>query len=289
MMKKKLIITGPMRSGTTLVANFLNSVSTFSVYRDFLHVKRVRDAAGVEHIGESLGPAEKKRAKRKHNRMTSLLPVDNADFFVDSWPWHTVLGYYVNFLSYLRDGKEVIGHKTTHAGEVLNQLLASVPGLRAIYVVRDPRDVVISAARKWPHQQRGQTGRVMQRWKVGLNEALKAKSNHEERIYLLRFEDLVLRPNSEIDHLQEFLGVSMSMPEQLVEYGNVWKGNSSFEEVDDLLDTSAVGRWKTKRPWLKQVEEYCGALMSELAYNVSEGTSQKVHLWGQEEPPSIQV
>lgn len=284
-----LIITGPMRSGTTLAANFLNSVPALSVYRDFLHIKRVRDAAGVESMHEILGTAEKKRAKRKHNEMTSRLPVDDEGFFVDSWTWATVLEYYVDFLSRLRDGKELIGHKTTHAGDILDRLLASLPGLKAIYVVRDPRDVVISAARKWPHQRRGQTGLVMKGWRSGLSAAVKAKENHEENIYLLRFEDLVLRTDLETDRLREFLGVPVPTPDQLVEYGNVWKGNSSFEEKGGLLDESAVGRWKTERPWLKQVEDYCGALMEKLAYNVLEDTSERADLWAQEEPPSIQI
>lgn len=278
-----------MRGGTTLAANFLNSVSAVSVYRDFLHVKRVRDAAGVDSVYEILGTAQKKRAKRKHNKMTSGLPVDDESFLVDSWTWATVLEYYVGFLSRLRDGEEVIGHKTTHAGDILDGLLASVPGLKAIYVVRDPRDVAISAARKWPHQRRGQTGLVMKGWKSGLEAAIEAKENHGENMYLLRFEDLVLRTDSETDHLREFLGVPVPMPDQLVEYGNVWKSNSSFEEADDLLDESTVGRWKTKRPWLRQVEDYCGVLMDKLAYNVSEDISERVDLWTRKEPPSIQV
>lgn len=279
------------------MANLLNSLSKTSVYRDFLHIKRVRDAAGVGCIDESLGPAEKKKAKDRHNELASLIPGNDERFFVGLWTWKTILEYYVGFMSRLQDGEKVIGHKTTHAEEVLDQLLASVPDLRAIYVVRDPRDVVTSAARKWPYQRRGQTGRVIQGWKAGLVETLKARNKHEERIYLLRFEDLVLRPNSEIEHLQKFLGVSLSMPEQLVEYGNVWKGNSSFQETDDLLDTSAVGRWKTKRPWLKQVEDRCGDLMDALAYStsksnsnsVSKDSSRKKHIWVEEDPPSIQV
>lgn len=93
-MANRLIITGRMRSGTTLAANFLNSVSAISVYRDFLHVKRVKDAAGVESVYEILGTAEKKRAKRKHNEMTSGLPVDDEGFLVNSWRWATILEYY---------------------------------------------------------------------------------------------------------------------------------------------------------------------------------------------------
>lgn len=200
----------------------------------------------------------------------------------------SILEYYVDFLSRLWDGEEVIGHRTTHAGDMLDELLASVPGLKAIYVIRDPRDVAISAARKWPHQRRGQTGLVIKGWRAGLSAAVEAKANHEENIYLLRFEDLVLRTDSETDRLREFLGVPVPTPDQLVEYGNMWKSNSSFKERGDLLDESAVGRWKTRRPWLRQIENCCGALMDKLAYNV-EATSERIDLWAQEEPPSIQV
>ena len=33
---KKILITGYMRSGTTLLANFLNAQNNFLIYRDFL-------------------------------------------------------------------------------------------------------------------------------------------------------------------------------------------------------------------------------------------------------------
>ena len=37
-MPQKLMITGEKRSGTTLIANFLNAQRGFTVYRDFLHI-----------------------------------------------------------------------------------------------------------------------------------------------------------------------------------------------------------------------------------------------------------
>jgi len=276
-MAEKLMVTGQMRSGTTLAANFLNSIPKFRVYRDFLHVERVMEAAGVKSIDEKLGRLEGQNAKRKHNSMTKKLPLNEEVFFVDEWKYKSTLEYYMDFLNRMEEGEErVVGHKTTQAWNGLEEVLSSVSDLRAIYVVRDPRDVVVSSARKWP-QRRAKW--VAESWKEGLEKTLKLKDKFGDRVYVLRFEDLVLNPDEEISHLQGFLEVPMSMPDRLIEYGQVWKSNSSFEETEDLLDTSAVGRWKRRRPWLgKWVERNYGRVMRGTGYGVPEHVPAKTYL-----------
>jgi hypothetical protein len=279
-MSAKVIITGRMRSGTTLVSNFLNSNEKFSIYRDFLHVKRVKDVAGVDKINETISNTGKERAKNKHNSMTSKLPVEGRErFFVDEWEWDTVLEYYNEFLDRIKNGDKVVGHKTTQAWNVLEEVLASVPNLKSIYVVRDPRDVVVSSVRKWPYERRGNFENICKDWNEGVEEALTVKRKFENRLYLLKFEDLVLHVNEEVECLQEFLGVPVTVPEELMEYGHSWKSDSSFGKGNSLLNASAVGRWKVRRPWVgKKAEENCKVYMNKFGYEVPITVSMEAYI-----------
>ena len=260
-----------MRSGTTLAANFLNSISGFTVLRDFLHIERLRKAAQCEHIKESLSEAQKQRAMRKHNQMTKKIPYKENKFMLESWRFQSIHSFYNHFLTLLEEqGGRVVGHKTTNAHNVLSQVLSATSDLKAIYVVRDPRDVVVSASSKWPHEKRGQLENVCSNWNDGLEEALMLKNRFESRLYILRFEDLVIHTGMEINHLARFIGTEVERPKELKEYGRPWGGNSSFENGSALFDTTAVGRWETRRPWIKkQVEESCGHLMNKVGYDMN--------------------
>jgi len=260
-----------MRSGTTLISNFLNSNRGFKVYRDFLHIGRLKDAVNANSLEEDLSDNQKKKAKRKHNEMAEKLPITDDSFFVDEFEHKKLKDYYFSSLQKMEcKSREVVGHKTTQAWDVVEEALSAIPDLKVIYMVRDPRDVAVSAARKWPHEKRGQTDNVCKQWRKGVNEALRCRRRNQDRVLVLKFEDFLTNTEKALNDLSALLGVKVSVPERMMEYGKPWRDNSSFKKkTEQLLDSSAVGRWKTQRPWIgRKVESECGSIMHKMGYKV---------------------
>lgn len=273
----KAFITGQMRSGTTLISNFLNSNRKISVYRDFIHIQRLKESVDVDSLEEDLEEEQQKEAKERHNGLAEKLPTEDRRFFIQEWTYKNLADYYDSYLEELgRENEHVVGHKTTQAWDVMGELLSLFPDLKIIYMVRDPRDVAVSSARKWPHGGRGQTDTVCRWWKAGLQKARRCRQREEHRVLLLKFEDLLTNTDKAMDELTAFLETDVSIPKQMTEYGQVWRGNSSFENREQLLDPSSVGRWKERRPWVgKEVEGKCGPLMREMGYEVPQSVDMK--------------
>lgn len=274
----KVFITGQMRSGTTLISNLLNSNEEISIYRDFIHIQRIKESVGVKSLKKSLRKEQQKEAKERHNGLAKKIPTEDKRFFIQRWTYENLADYYESFLEDLRQKNErIVGHKTTQAWDVMGDILYLFPELKIIYMVRDPRDIAVSSARKWPHGGRGQPGTVCRWWREGVQEALRCRRHTEGRVFLLKFEDLLTNTDKTLDDLSTFLESEVAIPEEMTEYGQVWRGNSSFENREQLLDPSPVGRWKERRPWIgKEVEARIGPLMREMGYKVPKLIERKV-------------
>jgi hypothetical protein len=272
---KKVIITGSMRSGTTLLANFLNAQNRCTVYRDFLHVQRTRDALGVEGFDTPLGIEEKKQALVDHLRRTRNISSDDLPdaVFPDRWVYDTLVDYYTAMLEAIAaDGDILTGHKSTGAEAALGDLFPLVDDLVAIYIVRDPRDMCLSARRKWPNKPRGDLFDSCRRW-VSSYQSYRDIADQDrfaDRIHLIRYEDLILRTAPTLQALSDFLGYPIQPVSHHLDIHSPWKGNSSFRDNNRLFDSTGIGRWREQAPWLGHIVEHeCTPLFQEGGYRVT--------------------
>ena len=270
----KLLITGERRSGTTLVANLLNAQERITVYRDFLNIDRLKRRMAIASLVDSLSTTQRARlicelshydyddAKFEFATAMQLQPTD----------FGTLLEFYLYVLRRIaKPGDVAAGHKTTMAHSIVGNLLELVPDLKVIYVVRDPRDVVSSALKRF-------TGETLfdfaESWlqSYAVMQGYLGNPEIAPRIMILRYEDLLLQKDQTLPRIAEFLGVDrIVIPETMTDYGEEWRGNSSFGELKETLDTTPIGRWRSQNPRAGRVAEILlFDAMIEAGYEMSE-------------------
>jgi len=253
----KLLITGEMRSGTTLLANFLDAQENFTIYRDFLHIDRLRGRIGVTSTIENLTTLQKTRLIYSFNYD------DNAKlgFTVDLLPteFSNLIEFYQNILEKITQPEDVVvGHKTTRAYAIVDELVKFVPDFKVIFVLRDPRDVVSSAIERWGNMHDRSVFHYIENWLQSWTVIEKYKHDHKlaSKVFVLRYEDLVLHTDRTLLHVAQFLGVGkLTVPKMMNDYGSDWFHNSSFGELEGIFDPSPIGRWRDRNSRFGRVSE----------------------------------
>jgi hypothetical protein len=127
----------------------------------------------------------------------------------------------------------------------LDTALELWPDTRAIYIVRDPRDVYVSFRRKRRTRAKGlsvMTFAIRMRRSVASWQRFVAA--HPDRGLLLRYEDLVQKPEESMRAVAKFLGIEWT--DALLQptlHGQLWGGNSMFTETHQGVSASPVGRF----------------------------------------------
>lgn len=177
------------------------------------------------------------------------------------------------------EGKPRWGCKSTFMVDHHADVLAEYPDARFVWLVRDPRDVAASAKRAvfgpchprltaelWERQQRCALG--------ALHECGPGV------VYLLRYEDLVARPEEEIAKLCTFAGEPFQ-PEMLDFHRSeaaqrTARLSESWRNTDRPIAAASVGKYQQRLTVAeqRQVERAAGPMMRQLGYpTAEEGTS----------------
>jgi hypothetical protein len=153
-----------------------------------------------------------------------------------------------------RQGKRIPCEQTPRNVFFLREILAVFPDARVVVVVRDPRGVFASQKDKWkvtaygPHPVRAAERR---RWRVNSHPvaialqwraAVRAGERFadDERVFVLRFEDLVERAVPTVHELCRFLGLDVD--EAMLDVPHI---GPNFERTGRRgLDPSEAGRWR---------------------------------------------
>lgn len=124
-----------------------------------------------------------------------------------------------------------------------DQIFAWWPEARCIYIVRDPRDNHASYQRKHPDWSAEFFSANWKRSVVACQENVKRYG--EQRCRLIRYEDLVQKPQETLKQITDFLGIDAnSCLAQPTRAGVSWKGNSMFADQFSAISTTPLGRWK---------------------------------------------
>lgn len=147
------MIVGEKRSGTSLISKISNHQDYCTVYRDYMHVHRLAEIVGNKRIDVVLEDSEKILVADEFRRRSKKIGVETPIEYTD---FRTLLELYHKSLDLIaKDDDYVVGHKITQAHAIAEQLLSSIPELYMIYVVRDPRAVVISCLKKYSNNVTG--------------------------------------------------------------------------------------------------------------------------------------
>jgi len=149
----------------------------------------------------------------------------------------------------------IVGHKITAAHTSVADLLELVPELQVLYIVRDPRDVIISALGR---QHNTDIFKLIIRWRDSLQimRRLSKQPDFKDCLIIIRYEDLLTKTAETLQKLSEFLQVPfIEIPSELYDYGQKWNGNSSFGKIEQVIDPSPIGQWHRANPKMAELVE----------------------------------
>ncbi|QKT02462.1 sulfotransferase [Ectothiorhodospiraceae bacterium 2226] len=154
------------------------------------------------------------------------------------------------------------GDKSPAHVERLDVIARHFPASRFVHIVRDPRDVALSAERAWGKHKL----RTAQRWFDAVSAARRVgRAIGSERYLELRYEDLVRDPEREVARVVAFLGapfdparVQLKRPSENLGWAQGQKGVVSDNAGRFQRDMAE----RTRR----QIEGLCGPLLDELGY-----------------------
>jgi len=151
-----------------------------------------------------------------------------------------------------------VGMIDTWVIDLLPALARAYPTARFIVVERDPRAIVNSMLGYLPIDpgQVGHTLSVLRHWRKegALLGRFAAMSDIGDRLFLVRYEDLVADPAATTSQLCGFLSIEFRA--DMVDLdgaidlptGRKWKGNSTFDVSLDNISTAPTERWRDKLP-----------------------------------------
>jgi len=140
--------------------------------------------------------------------------------------------------------------------------IAHTPSVKCICVLRDARDVVLSrVARGDPN-----VGRYVLDWQRFV--AMARQLEREERVYIVRFEELVTDSERIAEELGEWLGIDLNLSSP----DTRWPDHSSFGPLPKRIEPTAARRWQGRRneEVVRFVGYACRKELLELGYPASD-------------------
>lgn len=275
-----IFVVGASRSGTTLMRNLLERSELIALARENHFVGHVVDREGARHYFRRLGDlADDATVRRlvdflysgeyqRRSRVREISPY---------WRWltesvlredlerrllaaeRTERGLFAAFMRAYADwcGRPIMGEKTpAHLGYV-DTLLEWFPHARVIHMIRDPRAVYVSdshrrrAKRRRPYSlfmrvpllfQSVMLAQTAMVWRGAARRHFEYQARYPKQYLLVRFEDVVARPEETLGEVFAFLGVAA--PEQVSVTRVFAHGLASGGASESGIDPAAANRWR---------------------------------------------
>jgi len=301
-----VLITGCYRSGTTLAEKLLNShaqvivgsqpfpVLYFAAKRRFLEQRGLKFRYPLDHLfGETrYSPRTLCDYLDSYRLDESFIDAlfDGLEAYTKGLWTPEILTYrhrlrpgtffelFCQFLGFISEIFPKESARMVGAKEILVEEMAEClgqRGVRIVYVVRDPRDMITSLNFRDRDNLTGENRPVLfsiRAWRKSVALALQA----EEAGYgtVIRYEDLTTNTAEAMGKVTRFLGLpslDRGVLEQPIrdQWGKVWGGNSSFEDKRGV-STSSIGTYRRKMPEtvIRYVESCCLPEMRLLGYEL---------------------
>jgi omega-hydroxy-beta-dihydromenaquinone-9 sulfotransferase len=261
-----IFVVGNSRSGTTMVSRVLGKHPRVFTLRETHFFEQLWSSADEErHISED--EAIPLAARLLCVQRDGYLNQGNLDRFYGeakgliSSMQHEGLTPEEIFKTFLileanRNSKVIPCDQTPHNVFYLREILDLFPEARVINLVRDPRNVLLSQKRKWKRRFLGAKD-------IPLKEAFRSWTNyhpitisklwtasvraaerhaHDNRVYSLRFEDLVDDPDGAVRTICEFAGLSFDR--SMLEVPQIGSSSGLDDPERRGISRERAGNWR---------------------------------------------
>jgi Sulfotransferase family len=287
-----IFIVGTGRSGTSLMRTLLERSPRIAIARESHYVGHLREREGARFYFHRVGDFEDDATMRGiveliysgefARRSRWREPSTFWRWLVDHVPRdemeqrllaaeRTERGLFVAFLRAYSDavgGRPIIGEKTPAHLAYVATLLEWFPDARIVHMLRDPRAVYVSDLRRRRNKLRKPFSWIAKipgalrlvillntswGWRSAVRRHVRYEKAYPSRYRVLRFEDLVTKPDETLDAVYNFLGVEM--PSDATDVKVVSQG---FRAGEHGLDAGAADRWRQhvgrfEKRWLELV------------------------------------
>ena len=289
---KTIFVTGSSRSGTTMMSRILNNHSLIFTFNE-LHffeqlcetsklaiitgyndaVKLCDKLIGIQEDGYLLYK-NKKRYLNTAEQIVKAIPENER----------TPIKIFQSFLEYtvIKKRKQFACEQTPRNALYIGDILANYPDAKIIYMVRDPRSVLLSHKYKWKRKFLGANKITLiesirsyfiyhpyttsKLWVAAARESVKWQ-NHEN-VMFIRFEDLVENPHQLIKNMCDFL--SINFESQMLEIPHVGSSLKTDQKtVVTGISSSSKDTWKKgglTKSELYICQKICGEYMHQFGY-----------------------
>ncbi len=256
-------ILGRPRSGTTLLSTVLDAHPNICIPYESAIIQSFYDDL-VEQRKFSSWHIEKEKL------LANILKCDGNCTFQQ-----LIKLVYLQFNSiYKKDEIQLVGDKNPIYSFYGKQLMKVFPNARIVHIVRDHRDNIASI--KKVDFEAPITALLAHRWKLANREILKLKIQFPKQYYLLKYEDLVLKPEEVLNELCNFLGIAYTN-QMLDFYTEKEEQLKRFSEKDintyhsslyNPIDSSKIGNWKTSmtKYQIKLADQIASPIAETLGY-----------------------
>ena len=260
-----IFVVGNSRSGTTLMGRILGRhprVFTFNELHFFEQLWHVHQPPPTLDADRAVQLAARLMTIQRDGYYTQRDPAEyynEAPQVVDPIePPITPPKLYAAFIDYelAHHGKQIGCDHTPRNLYYLGDLLAMYPDARAIVIVRDPRDVMLSQKQRWkrrflqdqpmPWWNTARTWAgyhpitMSLLWRGGVRAGDHVSAH--PRVQVHRFEHVVQQPEQQITQVCKFLGLDF-VPDML-EVPRIMSSHERDQPEQPGLDPDAVGRWR---------------------------------------------
>lgn len=147
-----------------------------------------------------------------------------------------------------RLGKPRWGDRSTYVERHAREIMAAYPTARMLHMMRDPRDRYASSITRWSRGA-GRVGGATARWLYSEALARRNSARFPDRYRIVRYEDLVRRPEAVLREICAFVGETYE-PDMLSLAGadgfRARGGNSSYgRDAAATISPRSVGRFQT--------------------------------------------
>jgi hypothetical protein len=276
-----IFIVGVPRSGTTLLRYVLEESDRVAIARENHFMGHILGRRGARHFFRRVGDLKNDESVKalvemlysgEYAKLTGWRkPSPYWTWLVNSVPREELerrllaaerseRGMFRAFLRLYADvlGKPVMGEKTPAHLRFVDELLEWYPKAKVIHILRDPRAVYVSdryrrqTKNHWPYTRMRQVPLLLETylliltslsWRRALSRHRRLEKKHKGNYMLVRFEDLVRKPDETLPAVFKFLG--MAAPQQAASDVAVPQKHG-MRGSEEGIDPKAADRWRER-------------------------------------------
>jgi len=267
-----ILVTGPDRSGTSLMYALLGSHSNISMSRRTNMWRWFYDKYG--DLSRSANFENCLQTMMRYERMQQLQPDEDRirDEFRQGAPSYGALFALIHEHLAERRGKGRWGDKSLHTEHHANQVFREFPSAKMIHMMRDPRDRYASILKRYDRPQKG-VAPACGRWLASTWAAGRNVRHYPDGYMVVRYEDLAARTEETLKAVCAFLGEpyesSMLSMGGAPDHGAIG-GNSSFGRIDPgTISTRSIGRFRVvlEPEEIASIQMSCGRYLKKYGYS----------------------